>query len=285
MEQILQILKDNAPEKIEFPDTIIKQLQKCSDLCTAEEINDALIKYTKCVSLLKLRFPEFNKRELIDWSIAYSLGGGEFYSSNLGNRIGLSLVVAALFITITAPNLLSVQGLGDYKSDLARATFYLNGLCTICFLVSIVIGTAYVNNILSRTYCWSDQFTVMCKHYGAFMNCIHFSFLGSVIFPLTLIVPLWELYIKADAYIMITFFSIYIFIIAYSYVIYTIDTNKKMASRIDLWEAITVDEGDLKGHLKTEFYPVNQADRMEPQDFAAMYASGETMKTFIKLHA
>ena len=115
--------------------------------------------------------------------------------------------MSALLITVTTAILLYPP---DYalpfddetpsKGDTSlRAYFYVCGICNLLFIISIVLGVAFVENAMSRAYTGADKMILIAKNYLILNISQTTSALGAFLFVIVLIIPTFKVFRYSDA--------------------------------------------------------------------------------------
>jgi hypothetical protein len=131
-------------------------LRRGLDLYNKDEINKVLMDYTRTVELIIAEFPKMRVESRKDWAIA-NARSPDWFGDALATRVQNAMLVAALLLTVTASSFLSPVGENEFTARF-RITCYLNAICSALFLISIFLGICFVENGMSRAYCWSDRF-------------------------------------------------------------------------------------------------------------------------------
>jgi len=137
-----------------------------------------------------------------DWAIA-NARSPDWFGDALSGRVQNGMLVAALLLTVTASSFLSPVGDNQTNNNF-RGTFYLNGICSSLFLVSIFMGVCFIENGMCRAYCWSDRFYLIIDQYAVKDVSQIFAIVGTLLFPLALLLPMQSTYLQVDCYVMYT---------------------------------------------------------------------------------
>jgi len=89
----------------------------------------------------------------------------DWFGEALSTRINNTMLVSALLITVTTalllypPQYALPNGDDDSPEDITslRAFMYICSICNLMFIVSIVMGVAFVENAMSRAYTEADK--------------------------------------------------------------------------------------------------------------------------------
>jgi hypothetical protein len=183
-------------------------LRKSLDLFDPNEINSVLVQYTRTIELLIAEFPDMNVDVKRDWAIANALSP-DWFGDGLSTRIQNTMLVSALLLTVTASAFVGPFASDSISTGAYRVTFYVNGICSALFLVSIFLGICFIENAMSRAYCWSDRFTLIVQQYHIKDISQISAVVGTILFPITLLCPMSAAYLKEDTYFMYIFYAVY----------------------------------------------------------------------------
>jgi len=255
-------------------------LRRCLDLYNKDEINKVLMEYTRTVEFIMVEFPQMKIESRKDWAIA-NARSPDWFGDALATRVQNGMLVAALLLTVTASSFLSPAG-GNQSDASLRVTFYLNGICSALFLISIFLGICFIENGMSRAYCWSDRFWLIIDQYAVKDISQICAIVGTLLFPLALLLPMQSTYLQVDSYVMYTFAALCGLLL----VRILIRSNKAAAGKQNIRTMMLKDITDpLTGRLLQQFQPPaeNLADagnnENPQQTFELMYRKGnEVMK-------
>ena len=241
----------------------LRKLRRATNISHEGEIKVALIKYAKTIELIISRYPNMGK-ERADWALAMALSP-EWYGDVLTDRLHNSMLVSALLLTVTAayfthPPLTNVD-------SYAYTTFiYVTGICTMCFMLSIVFGIFFIENAKSRAYTQNERFVLIIQFYIYKDLCQILMAFGSILFPIVLVIPGWQAYLPLDAVILFFVVIFYAALSAYIMLSTTLAAKAEQTRRLNLFLTLT-DPKDCR--LLPYYYPPD-AD-MQLEDLKIMY--------------
>ncbi len=188
--------------------------------CSNEMIEKCEI-YVSITELIVNRFPDMPKRLVIDWALAYAMSKGDWYGESLSTRMQNSMVVSALLLTVTASFFVSPPDLSDsYK----RVFSYFCGISSLLFMISIIFGILFIENAMSRAFGKSDRFVLIMKQYSYVTISQACSYIGALMFPIILMIPIRYNYNLDDSVVLIMSISIGFIIL----ILANIVTNKQV---------------------------------------------------------
>jgi hypothetical protein len=189
------------------------------------------------------------------------------------------MLVAALLLTVTASSFLSPVGENEYTTRF-RITCYLNAICSALFLISIFLGICFVENGMSRAYCWSDRFCLIIEQYSVKDISQIFATVGTLIFPMALLLPMQSTYIQTDSYAVYIICFVCGVFLAYT----QIWCMKAAAAKQNIRTLMLNDITDpLTGRLLPEFQPPSENlsdagnDENPQRTFEMMYRKGDVV--------
>lgn len=251
----------------------LRILQRCLDLFNKDEINKVLVEYNRTIELIIAEFPALNVEVRKDWAIA-NARCPEWFGESLSTRVQNSMLVAALLLTVTASSFLTPVN-DDQTSVSFRITFYLNGLCSFLFLISIFLGICFIENGMNRAYCWSDRFSLIMTQYAIKDLSQVCAVLGTLMFPITLLLPMQSTYLEEDSYAMYAISAFGGLLLVYFQISSTMAAAAKQKIRTMMLKEIT---DAVTGRLLPQFQPPADAedDENPQQMFQLMYSKRDT---------
>ena len=197
---------DILPEEVDQSSwNDLKILRSITGIVEQAEIDKILVNYALSVEIIISKYPEFTRQERIDWAIARAMSP-EWFGDHLTDRMNNTMLVSALLLTVTAAYFVVAPefDIGDAGKDSTtlRLFFFLNGIASILFIVSIVIGITFIENALSRAYNDADKFVLIISQYNIRNVSQITSILGAVIFNIALFVPEYGLHRRSDSVIL-----------------------------------------------------------------------------------
>lgn len=245
--------KTSPAEQKRLNDGDLKVLRKCLDLYDPNEIHAALVTYSRTIELIIAEHPKMPVSVKKDWAIANALSP-DWFGDALTTRIQNTMLVSALLLTVTSVSFMDPIGSGG--TNLAagyRVACYINGICSAFFLLSIFLGICFIENAMSRAYCWSDRFSLIITHYAVKDVSQICAALGTILFPVTLLCPMNQNYVVADATFMYVAYATYTLAVIYVQIKTMTDAAAKQLIRTRRLDAIT----DPKtGRLLHQFAPL-----------------------------
>ncbi len=137
-----------------------------------------------------------NKHEVVDWAIANAFTEGSWYGDSLTTRLQNAMIVSALLLTVSAAFFISPPDL-NYTSK--RVFSYACGVCSLLFMLSIIAGVQFIENAMSRPYSNYDRFNLIVIQYFHMNFSQVCAYLGAIIFPIFLAIPISSNYVQSDA--------------------------------------------------------------------------------------
>ena len=123
------------------------------------------------IDLVEEHFPNMSAHSKADWAINITLAP-EFFCDPLKDRTNNIILVSALLLTISAPSLFSPpqfqwETFDEFMIDEApfRVYTYFMALATLCFLLSIFSGVAFIDNAMSRAYTQKGRVQLIIRSY------------------------------------------------------------------------------------------------------------------------
>lgn len=179
------------------------------------------------------------------------------------------MLISALLITVSAA-LFFVPPHRDFMEDVPndspnlRAFFYLTGLSSFLFMVSIVTGVCFVENALSRAYCEADKFVLIVEQY-AYKNISQVtSIVGAIIFVISLFFPMWKTYSYDDSWIMTLFGIACVLFLAYTQISTANHASIEQSGRMKKFMLLV----DDNGRLLPEYFPEGEFSQ---EDYSALF--------------
>jgi hypothetical protein len=210
----------------------------------------ALDKYEKVHSLIHNSFPNMAPWTKCDWGVNYVLNP-RFFDEEMKTRLGNTMLVSALLITISASSFLGgPPGDGASSDNLVRAFSYAMYVSTMLFVLSIFFGVGFVESCLSRAYCESDRIRVTAKYYNVFGLTEVLMEIGAVILLIGLLLNSSINYHKADTIAFICIFAFAICICAKLLLDMGNETSKSQKKQTDSFiERFCKPDGSLHDEL------------------------------------
>lgn len=201
-------------KELELNKEDLTKLEDALDLDDPKEMRDVIKRYTKIIKLLCDHYPEekMSRETRIDWALSDALCP-DWYGSNLISRLQNTMLVSALLLTVTASFFLSPPFPEEnVHYNAKRIFFYVDGLCCIFYLLSIYFGVHFIENAMCRAYTNADRFILIIDQYNIRAYSQYCMVFGSLLFPTTLVIPMWANYLDKDAYVGLGFGALYLII-------------------------------------------------------------------------
>jgi len=252
--------------------SVLAKLREAFDLVDEWELKNACEEFNKTVMLFrcrstfaeKLKSKELDKDQrkkykevLIEWAIPAAICP-EWYSEALLARLNNAMLVSALLLTVTIVNVglppdFLIENDNSKNSESYRSFLYLNGIVSYFFMVSIIFGTFFIENVMSRTYGKTERLILMEKFYG-YKNCCQYSMgCGSALFPFALQSTLWRHSNNLDAWVLYGCAVAYVLLCGSFIYLSTKSANDWMAFRNKVISELCDDDG----LLKDVYMPIN----------------------------
>ena len=100
------------PEEDQAEKEKLVVLSRAFDCHDEKELVERVEMYVSIVEQLKEQGVVTNKRDIIDWAVAYAFTEGEWYGDKLTTRLQNAMIVSALLLTVTATFFISPPDLG-----------------------------------------------------------------------------------------------------------------------------------------------------------------------------
>lgn len=266
----------------EWDEATLAKIRNVLRLSDVEDIKSKLLKYAEMYELFDASFPTWEVRNKVDWAVACALAP-DWFGEALSTRINNTMLVSALLITVTtalllAPPMYEIPNFDDdsdgQDSNLTKAFFYVCSVCNLLFIVSIILGIAFVENAMSRTYTEADKMLLIAKHYLVLNLCQVFSVVGSFLFVLSLLLPTFRVFDQTDATIMTIITTVIILVSLYYYVAMNMDSGASQYRQTHQFLLDLVDPST--GRLLPQYYPPDA--EMSVSDFKAMFIDGSVVQ-------
>lgn len=239
---------NGAPLKLALIDKDV--LEEILDTYDPKAIRDLLKRYSKTIKLLSSNYKKMNREVRIDWALSDALNP-DWYASNLISRLQNTMLVSALLLTVTASFFLSPPFPDlDVHYNARRIFFYVDGLCCIFYLLSIYFGVHFIENAMCRGYTVSDRFLLIIDQYHIRAYSQYCMVFGSILFPVTLVIPMWANYADKDAYVGLGFGALYVIVFCFvqKHTVDQADVAQKKRREIFMEKIVCGADEDLKNH-------------------------------------
>lgn len=265
-----------AVDTPQWDDSVLLEIRKVLHVYDEEEVDKILLKYAEMMELFTATFPTMAVSAKVDWAMSVAMAP-EWYGESLSTRINNTMLVSALLITVTVAILLyppeyalSFDDDVQRNETALRSYFYLCSICNLCFIISIVLGVAFVENAMSRAYTEADKMILIAKNYTVLAISQVGSIVGAFLFVIVLIIPTFKVFHYADASIMSAVSVLLMVIMGYFYIKSNLEAGTAQVAKVQHF--MTLVDADT-GRLLGKFYPPGASVTREY--FSMMYVKGE----------